>query len=94
MPFGVIGGAIAAAAPAIGAIGAAASAGTAIAGAVSGGSTQSGDISGGQAASIAAQQAGYNEYAQNEAPYISTGDSALSAYGDAAAADIAGHLPA
>ena len=76
MPFGLSAGAIAA----IGAgVSAATTAGTAIAGAVS----QGGDVSSGQAASTAAQTQAYNQYSANEAPYISSGQSAVSGLGSA-----------
>lgn len=60
-------------------IGAAVSAGTSIAGGIAG----SGSVASGQAAANAAQQQGYDEYAKNEAPYLSTGTNALTAAGDA-----------
>ena len=66
-----------------GVAGAAVSAGTAIAGAVGGGSSQSSDISSGLQAATAAQQNAYNEYASNEAPFMTTGTSALSAQANA-----------
>ena len=83
MPAGLI-AAVGGTAAASGLAGAAVTAGTAIAGAVGGSGAQSSDISQGQQQSIAAVQNGYNEYDANEQPYISTGQNALSAVGDAA----------
>ena len=83
MPAGLV-AALGGAAATAGLAGTAVTAGTAIAGAVGGGSAQSSDISQGQQQSIAAVQNAYNEYDANEQPFISTGQNALSAVGDAA----------